>query len=110
MSNIQLKKGKTNSTNKYLLQYTYEVPDHPMMEDGDDNWICDGEIETWIDPDLFKDACDEGDDSSVRFPETTIFDGILDNALTWSGVDMSGWENIEFISATALDKRQKSWG
>lgn len=109
MSNIQLKMGQSSPTHNYLLHYTYEVPDHPFMEDGDDNWICDGEISTSISPDLFKDACDDAvGDGSRMFPDTTIFDDILDNALL--DVDTSNWENIEFVSATPFDKRKRSWG
>ena len=111
MSNTKLKIGQSSPTHDYLLRYSYEVSDHPYMEDGDDNWICDGEISTSIDPDLFKDACDDAEgDGSTRYPETNLFDDILWNTLCNSDVDTSNWENWEFISATPFDKRKRSWG
>lgn len=108
MSNIQLKMGQSNPNHNYLLHYSYEVPD-PSGEDGD-NWNYNGEISTYILSDLFKDACDEVEDSTSMYPQTNIFDEILKNALDCSGEDTSDWENIEFNSATPFDKRKRSWG
>ena len=105
MTNIQLKMGQSSPTHNYLLHYTYEVPD-PYEEDGE-NWSYDGEVSTYILPEEFKNACDEGDRSRM-YPETNLFDDILNNALL--DEDTSNWENIEFLSATPFDKRKRSWG